>query len=206
MWDILKSSIASIIRENNNQEITGPVLQSVLFSIINIVGENATFKGVATQATNPGIPEGPVFYLANAKGLYPNFNTGEGVVVITGFSVIKYNANDKVWESSFLFDAEDRAIKKITSNENPVSLEPNILYKLGTRETSLDITFLEGEEGKAEEYMFEFIPSSDDFILNMPSGVVWLEAPDFIAGNVYQVSVMENLAVIAGWEVNNEQV
>ena len=63
-WSILKNAIASVIKTNGNQKITGQILQNTLNSIVNAVGENATFAGVATPSTNPGTPDGPVFYIA----------------------------------------------------------------------------------------------------------------------------------------------
>lgn len=74
MWDNLKASIASVVRTNNNQEITGANLQSVLNTIVNTVGANATFAGIAVPSTNPGTPDGPVFYIACEPGVYSNFN------------------------------------------------------------------------------------------------------------------------------------
>lgn len=74
MWDNLKASIASVVRTNNNQEITGANLQNVLNTIVNTVGANATFAGIAIPSTNPGTPDGPVFYIACEPGVYSNFN------------------------------------------------------------------------------------------------------------------------------------
>jgi hypothetical protein len=54
------------------------------------------------------------------------------------------------------------------------------------------------------EYAFEFTSTTDDFTLNMPRGVKWIEEPEILEGYTYQVSVLNNLAIIAGWEVNNE--
>lgn len=73
-WTTLKTAIASIIKTNGNQEITGQLLQNVLNSIINAVGENMTFVGMAEPTTSPGVPDGPVFYIALQKGTYSNFN------------------------------------------------------------------------------------------------------------------------------------
>ena len=79
-WSDLKASVAKVIKTNGNQEITGQVLQNVLNSIISNVGQNATFIGVATPTTNPGVPDGPVFYLAE-EGIYTNFSN---LVIGTG--------------------------------------------------------------------------------------------------------------------------
>jgi hypothetical protein len=53
-YDELKQAVSDVIKTNGNQEITGQVLQNTLLSIINIVGANATFVGIATPTTIPG--------------------------------------------------------------------------------------------------------------------------------------------------------
>lgn len=95
-WTILKKAIADVIKTNGNQEITGQLLQNTLNSIVNAVGENATFVGVATPSTNPGAPDGPVFYLAITDGIYSNFDglliDGESAIFInTKSGWIKYS-------------------------------------------------------------------------------------------------------------------
>lgn len=73
-WDNLKAAIQDVIKENGNEEITGQVLQNTLLSIVNNLGENATFAGLATPATNPGTPDGVIFYVATQQGTYQYFN------------------------------------------------------------------------------------------------------------------------------------
>ncbi len=84
-WTILKAAVAKVIKTNGNQEITGAVLQNALNNIISNVGENASFAGVATPSTNPGTPDGPVFYIASESGTYSNFggivNNGECLIL-----------------------------------------------------------------------------------------------------------------------------
>lgn len=72
-YEQLKQSVSDVIKTNGNQEITGSILQNVLLTIISSVGANATFAGIATPTTNPGTPDGPVFYLASESGVYTNF-------------------------------------------------------------------------------------------------------------------------------------
>lgn len=72
-WTELKAAVATVIKTNGNQEITGAILQSTLNSIISNVGENATFKGIATPTTAPGTPDGTLFYIATVAGTYTNF-------------------------------------------------------------------------------------------------------------------------------------
>lgn len=84
-WSDLKAAVASIVKTNGNKEITGQLLQNVLNNIISNLGLNSTFAGIATPETNPGTPDGNVYYLSAQDGIYPNFNSiliKEGEVVV----------------------------------------------------------------------------------------------------------------------------
>lgn len=70
----LKQAIADVIKTNGNQEITGAILQSTLLSIVNGIGVNRTFAGIATPTTVSGIPDANVFYLASTAGSYVYFD------------------------------------------------------------------------------------------------------------------------------------
>lgn len=89
-YDELKQAVSNVIKTNGNQEITGQVLQNTLLSIINIVGANATFVGIATPTTIPGTPDQNIFYLATIEGRYINF---DNIILPNGISVIYINNN-----------------------------------------------------------------------------------------------------------------
>ena len=89
----LKSVVQSIIKQNGNQEITGDLLQGVLISMIAQVGAHATLVGLATPDTNPGVNDGPVFYIAKEAGTYTFFDG----VVITNFSFLYTQGGDSGW-------------------------------------------------------------------------------------------------------------
>lgn len=73
-YEELKAAVASVIKANGNQKITGQVLQNTLATLISQIGVNATFAGIATPSTAPGTPDQNVFYIAGQSGTYPNFN------------------------------------------------------------------------------------------------------------------------------------
>lgn len=73
-WTKLKKAIADVIKTNDNQEITGAIMQQTLMSIVDNVGGNAQFAGVAVPSTAPEDTDGSVFYLASTQGTYPNFS------------------------------------------------------------------------------------------------------------------------------------
>lgn len=76
-WTKLKKAIADVIKTNGNQEITGAIMQHTLISIVDNLGDNAQFGGVAVPSTVPADTDGSVFYLASTQGSYPNFNNIE---------------------------------------------------------------------------------------------------------------------------------
>jgi hypothetical protein len=100
-YEQLKQSVSDVIKTNGNQEITGSILQNVLLTIISSVGANATFAGIAAPTTNPGTPDGPVFYLASEGGAYTNFNAIE---LQAGLSVLMWNGS---WSSQQVFGVDD---------------------------------------------------------------------------------------------------
>lgn len=85
----LKSAVTEVIKTNGNQEITGQVMQNVLLSIINSIGNNYQYAGIATPETNPGTPDQNVFYIASDSGTYSNFSS----ITIQNEVAILYNKN-----------------------------------------------------------------------------------------------------------------
>lgn len=72
-FDNLKAAIEAAIYENGTQAITGDILQDVLKDMVDSLGEGATWRGIASPATDPGQPDGGVIYLAYEAGSYTHF-------------------------------------------------------------------------------------------------------------------------------------
>lgn len=88
----LKAAIAAVIKANGNNEITGAIMQNVLNTIVSTVGANKTFVGIANADTNPGTPDGNVFYIAYTAGNYVNFQSEAGNLTVNpGELAILYN-------------------------------------------------------------------------------------------------------------------
>lgn len=100
-YENLKSAIKQAIKQNGNQEITGALLQNTLLTIVSTVGKNATLAGVATPATNPGAPDGPVFYFANQVGTYSNF---DGTILECPGLIVFYNTATDTWKSLKVYE------------------------------------------------------------------------------------------------------
>lgn len=72
-----------------NEAIVSSKLSTDIQSLISNLSKTATFAGIATPTTNPGTPDGPVFYLAFEPGEYSNFSVtiaGNGIYIITNTS------------------------------------------------------------------------------------------------------------------------
>lgn len=92
----LKNSVSDVIKTNGTQSITGQVLQNTLITIINSLGGNYQFVGIANISTNPGTPDQNVFYLAG-EGVYVNFSNLE--IEVGQIGVLKWNGS---WSKQIL--------------------------------------------------------------------------------------------------------
>lgn len=90
-YEELKAAVASVIKTNGNQGITGQVLQNTLTTLISQVGANATFAGIATPDTAPGTPDQNVFYIAGQSGVYANFGGYEVTKNAVAFNNVSGN-------------------------------------------------------------------------------------------------------------------
>lgn len=140
-------------------------------SIGNIKGPQGT-QGIQ----GPQGPQGP-------KG-----DPGEGYFIVTDedYSKIADFIEEKSYHSYQRPDASE-------------PIRPNIFYDFGSQ-YQLEITF-EAPQSiyRSNEYMFQFeSPSDRPTTLIMPSSVRWCYDPVIEAGKTYQVSVLNDLAVICG--------
>ena len=121
-WTNLKTAIHNIIYENTSGDISGDDLQGVLDSIIDTVGGNSTFKGVAVPSTTVTTPDGPQFYLAHENGVYANFGI---TITRTGLYVLEYR--DGAWTSKTVYTDESVAIQPWLNGTNNITLANNVL-------------------------------------------------------------------------------
>ena len=119
--------------------------------ILKSISKNATFAGIATLTTNPGTPDGPVFYIATEPGIYPNFN---GIEVATGEAVI-LQWNDGAWTKKITgFATEQEIIYDVSARNGGVVFESlqallsssnlNTLIPPAVRCGGMSIRFIQG--------------------------------------------------------------
>lgn len=93
----------------------------------------------------------------------------------------------------------------VENTEEKEFILPNVLNKWGTIKSLTIDSFQGAQEGRVDEYMLEFTVSGDNFTLTLPDSVRWIEEPTWEDGYTYQVSIVNNLAVFAGWGVQTNE-
>lgn len=102
-YDQIKESIKAVIKENGNYEITGNVLQTVLLSMVDTLGPEYQFLGIATKSTVPVVVEGNSFYITVEVGTYTNFkNSGNTAITINQLGILT-STNGTVWNFTPIF-------------------------------------------------------------------------------------------------------
>lgn len=138
---------------------------------------------------------------------------------------IEINKNDKTYKGSisgilsfFILRRSGSGTKALTDNgryaefAKPTKVEsggsgtvtkqikPNTFYKFGDV-TSLTITFAAEESGIENEYKFEFVSGTTPATLAIPDSIKWKDGvtPTMEASKIYQISIVNNLAVYAAF-------
>ena len=88
-----------------------------------------------------------------------------------------------------------------TSTSTSMTLTPNVYHRnTSTSLASLTITLGTATDNTIlNEYFVEFTTRSAGTTINLPSGIKWAngEAPTFEASTTYQISIINNLGVVA---------
>lgn len=102
-YDQIKESIKAVIKENGNYEITGNVLQTVLLSMVDTLGPEYQFLGIATKSTVPVVVEGNSFYITTEVGTYTNFkNSGNTTITVNKLGILT-STNGTAWNFTPIF-------------------------------------------------------------------------------------------------------
>lgn len=130
-YDSLKSLVQQAIRTNGNNEITGQVLQNVLMEMIDELGGENGYAGVATPSTNPGAPDGKVFYFATEAGTYTHF---DGATLAKGIHLLVFNGVTWSHQTLYTIDSE------VTSGSNNLITSGAVYNKIINAINALDAT------------------------------------------------------------------
>lgn len=155
-YNVLKQSIAAVVKANGNEEITGDLLQQVLIAMVDVLGAGYQFAGLAVPTTNPGTPDAKMFYIATQAGTYSNFCspapvlTGEQVAILrfsTSWTAVVLDIPTKAYVDNALSGKVDKVEGKgLSANDltnelvtliNGAFQKANITDELGTDATKV---------------------------------------------------------------------
>lgn len=108
-YNNLKTAIQQVIKQNGKQEITGDILQNTLLAMVNSIGENYQYVGIATPELDPGSPDQNVMYITSQNGVYANFNN---LQVENEIAVLTFNgewAKQTIYSLETVNDVQSRA-------------------------------------------------------------------------------------------------
>ena len=131
----LKNSISSVIKTNGNQEITGAILQNILLSVVNNLGDGATFKGVATPSTYASTTFDNVFYIAVEKGSYPSFSSS--VDASDGLVVFSYSGGSWLKTNIAIATKSDLTPLATKSDLTPLATKSEVTSGLATKQDTI---------------------------------------------------------------------
>lgn len=87
----------------------------------------------------------------------------------------------------------------INQTETTVEIQPNVLNVWG-EVASLTITFAEVDATKYNEFMIQFVSGATPTTLTLPNTVSWLTEAAIEANTTYQISIVNNLGIMEGWQ------
>lgn len=166
---------------NHAVKVTAEKVKAYLLTgVVVTIGQDGYWYigGQSTGVKAEGVT--PLFE-RRSDGFYVSTDGGETYQVLAYFT----DFNDKV----------------VNHTNTTISIKPNVLNVWGAV-NSLNISFTAGDSGDENEYKLQFKVNSNSFTLSLPNGVKWIEEPEWEAGYTYQVSVLNGLALGAGWEGN----
>lgn len=163
-----------------------------LEDILKPLTENATFAGVATPTTNPGVPDGPVFYFASQSGTYSNFN---GIELNQGLSILIWNGS--LWESINIMTIA----QGFGNDKNKIISQDALTYVLGLDKYDIfnkTSNYIAGDIVNYNGRIYQFTQSHSNKEWT-GDDVIELNVIDLLSTDNNSSGIIENSAKITGY-------
>lgn len=151
-YDQIKESIKAVIKENGNYEITGNVLQAVLLSMVDTLGPEYQFLGIATKSTVPVVVEGNSFYITTGVGTYTNFkNSGNTTITVNQLGILT-STNGTAWNFTPIFIGVSKGGGEVFNDYDNNTAAGNNSHAEGAKTKALgDYSHAEGNTTQANK-------------------------------------------------------
>lgn len=118
--------------------------------------------------------------------------------LVSGTNIKTINGETILGSGDIEIEGEPTAIVDHRTNDTTFELTPNVLHKWD-EVASLTLTLGAETPNIVNEFMIQFTSGTTATQLSLPETVKWLNTPEIAANMVYQISILNNLAVIGGW-------
>lgn len=151
-YDQIKESIKAVIKENGNYEITGNTLQAVLLSMVDTLGPEYQFLGIATKSTVPVVVEGNSFYITTEVGTYTNFkNSGNTAITVNQLGILT-STNGTAWNFTPIFIGVSKGGGEVFNDYDNNTASGNNSHAEGVKtKASGDYSHAEGNTTRANK-------------------------------------------------------
>ena len=202
-WAAIQSGITSGDVQKLAALPTKAQLDALLDAKQDVINDLATIRsGASAGATAYQKPSGGIPKSDLATAVQTSLNKADSALQ-------SYTESDPVFAASpahgitsaditaWNGKADKVAIVNHGTSDTTFTLTPNIFHVWGTV-TSLTLTLATASTTTMDEFMFQFTSGTTATTLSLPSTVKWVAEPEIEAGMTYQVSIVNNIAVIGG--------
>lgn len=202
-WAAIQSGITSGDVQKLAALPTKAQLDALLDAKQDVINDLATIRsGASAGATAYQKPSGGIPKSDLATAVQTSLNKADSALQ-------SYTESDPVFAASpahgitsaditaWNGKADKVAIVNHGTSDTTFTLTPNIFHVWGTV-ASLTLTLATASTTTMDEFMFQFTSGTTATTLSLPSSVKWVAEPEIEAGMTYQVSIVNNIAVIGG--------
>ena len=194
-WSPINSESISYIVTNaiNTSEITISVSSYTWNLLSDDIKTAASEKNIKIELLEGNYVEDKRMQLyATKEELADNYQNAVKTITVNGVDVTPTNGTANIGYIN----------KQISiSEESVMTIFPNIYYKnINTALSELTINLSgESDSNILNEYFVEFTIGTSSTVISLPSTIKWVngETPTFEAGCTYQISIINNLGVVA---------
>lgn len=137
----------------------------------------------------------------NGSALTPDGNKAVDISVPTALSGLTDDTTHRLVtdteKTTWNNKASNVTVVDHETGDTTFTLTPNVFHKWG-EVASLTLTLGTETSGIYNEFMFQFESGSTATTLSLPSTVEWVNTPTIETGKTYQVSIVNNIALIVG--------
>ena len=202
-WAAIQSGITSGDVQKLAALPTKEQMDALLDAKQDVINDLATIRsGAAKGATAYQKPSGGIPKSDLATAVQTSLNKADSALQ-------SYTESDPVFAASPAHDitaaditawngkADKVEIVNHGTSDTTFTLTPNIFHVWGTV-ASLTLTLATASTTTMDEFIFQFTSGTTATTLSLPSTVKWVAEPEIEAGMTYQVSIVNNIAVIGG--------